>query len=50
MVEICEALMYIHSIGVVHRDIKLQNLMLDKDGRVKIIDFGIAIKKKELMS
>ena len=45
MQEICEALMYIHSIGVVHRDIKLGNLMLDKNGRVKIIDFGIAIKK-----
>ena len=45
MEEICEALMYIHSIGVVHRDIKLKNLMLDKKGRVKIIDFGIAVKK-----
>ncbi|XP_073405409.1 RAC-beta serine/threonine-protein kinase [Dendrobates tinctorius] len=39
--EIVSALEYLHSRNVVYRDIKLENLMLDKDGHVKITDFGL---------
>jgi serine/threonine protein kinase/formylglycine-generating enzyme required for sulfatase activity len=36
------ALGYIHSQNILHRDIKPQNLMYDKDGILKVMDFGIA--------
>ncbi|XP_050072486.1 testis-specific serine/threonine-protein kinase 4-like [Anopheles maculipalpis] len=42
--ELINALQYIHTHGYAHRDIKLENLMLDANDRLKLIDFGFACR------
>ncbi len=39
---VCKGLRYAHGEGVVHRDLKPDNIMIDNDGHVYIMDFGIA--------
>jgi len=40
--QVCEGLSEAHRLGVVHRDLKPQNVMIDREGNARIMDFGIA--------
>ena len=42
MASVCEALYVAHSSGLIHRDVKPENILLARDGTVKVADFGIA--------
>jgi len=47
-VQICKALSHAHDRGIIHRDIKPQNIMILKDGSIKVADFGIAELQSDL--
>jgi len=40
--QVCEGLAGAHELGVIHRDLKPQNIMIDENGIAKVMDFGIA--------
>jgi serine/threonine protein kinase len=42
MLQLCQALAYIHGHGLVHRDLKPSNVMVDEDRLVRLMDFGLA--------
>lgn len=48
--QVCQALSVAHNLDIVHRDIKPQNIMVQPDGNVKVMDFGIARAKNSVMT
>ena len=49
-IQAADGLQHAHECKMVHRDIKPQNLMLDKDGVIKILDFGLSKFRRDLES
>ena len=47
--QVCQALSVAHGLDIIHRDIKPQNIMVQPDGNVKVMDFGIARAKNSAM-
>ena len=48
--QIAEGLHYAHSEGIVHRDVKPANIMMDRSGRLQIMDFGLAKRNTDIES
>ncbi|MFY9221058.1 MAG: serine/threonine-protein kinase [Blastocatellia bacterium] len=51
-IQLAQGLLAMHNAGIIHRDLKLDNFMLRKDGYLKILDFGLAkpVSEKENLS
>lgn len=43
-VQLIDAVRHLHKNGIAHRDLKLENILINKEGYLKIIDFGISKK------
>ena len=48
--QVCQALSVAHNQDIIHRDVKPQNIMVQPDGNVKVMDFGIARTKNSVKS
>ncbi len=42
--QIAQAVRYLHQLRIAHRDIKLENLLIDRANHIKLIDFGFALE------
>jgi serine/threonine protein kinase len=47
LIQLVDAIKYIHECGIAHRDIKLENILMDRNYNIKIIDFGVSTLEAE---
>lgn len=47
LIDILQALQYLHRRGVIHRDLKPSNIMISENGRVHLLDFGLAVTDRK---
>lgn len=47
LVQVLQALSYLHRRGIIHRDLKPSNVIVERDGQVIVLDFGIAMQQGE---
>src|SRR5262249_21476418 len=48
--EVCRGLAYVHRRGFVHRDVTPRNILLSRDGEVKLSDFGVALAQESTVA
>src|SRR5262249_35997366 len=47
LIQVLEALAYLHHRGIIHRDLKPDNVLVTTEGRAKMLDFGLAIAARD---